>query len=498
MSSDDTERVPLAERIVTPLQDTSAPRDREPDAADLEKLRTWQEARIGRKLRGEYESALLRLGELVDDNLDARMRIASVRVEGAGKTRPSFLHWLIEPHLSDVRTDASTLNDVLGVSKRISNKLLESDVFSIVVPRLEQSRGELAGPGDLELVLHTRPKGKYFLKTATEIGDQEGSVSVQGRIRNAFGGAEILETTLSSGLRTRLAGHVSISAPLTPSLRTRGELSVFGIEKDLTAYASCVEGIRGVRAAIKSINRHTTNEVSYEAALRHIHALTESASLSIREAAGHSVKSSLSHTWSYDSRDDKAIPSRGGYFRTYNELAGLGGDTAFLKSQASFQVARRLFPHSSISLSGRAGCLYSLDPASPPRFNDRFQLGGPLDVRMFKQSGLGPRDGSNALGGDLFWAVGLSVISDLPRRPQWPVKTHVFVNAGRLDTLNRDRSLTDNVRDSISKPCVSAGVGLLYRLDLVRVEVNFGVPLVANKTDAHRRGFQLGIGVEFL
>ena len=83
--------------------------------------------------------------------------------------------------------------------------------------------------------------------------------------------------------------------------------------------------------------------------------------------------------------------------------------------------------------------MYGLDPTGPPRFNDRFQLGGPLDVRMFKQSGLGPRDGSNALGGDLFWAVGLSVISDLPRKPQWPVKTHVFVNAGRLDTLNRGK-----------------------------------------------------------
>lgn len=48
-----------------PLANTSAPRDKEPPEADLEKLRKWQEERITRKLRGEYESAVLHLAEVV-------------------------------------------------------------------------------------------------------------------------------------------------------------------------------------------------------------------------------------------------------------------------------------------------------------------------------------------------------------------------------------------------------------------------------------------------
>ena len=65
-SVDDVEPVvPLAERIVAPLRSTALPREREPDPADLDKVRKWQEERIERKLRGEYESLLLRLGELV-------------------------------------------------------------------------------------------------------------------------------------------------------------------------------------------------------------------------------------------------------------------------------------------------------------------------------------------------------------------------------------------------------------------------------------------------
>ena len=182
-----------------------------------------------------------------------------------------------------------------------------------------------------------------------------------------------------------------------------------------------------------------------------------------------------------------------------------------------------------MSFSGRAGYIHPFGSIGNAPFNDRFQMGGPLDVRMFKQNGLGPREGKgvgtgtgtggmgvggDSLGGDLFWATGLSVVSDLPARPDWPVKVQAFVNAGRLDLLNRAggagagagaagakggaRTLVDNVRDSLSRPCVSVGVGLLYRFDPVRVEVNFGVPVVANRNDGLRRGFQVGIGLDFL
>ena len=47
-----------------PLHNSAAPRDKEPDV-DLEKLRKWQEERIARKLRGDYEYANMRLSEVV-------------------------------------------------------------------------------------------------------------------------------------------------------------------------------------------------------------------------------------------------------------------------------------------------------------------------------------------------------------------------------------------------------------------------------------------------
>ncbi len=58
--------------------------------------------------------------------------------------------------------------------------------------------------------------------------------------------------------------------------------------------------------------------------------------------------------------------------------------------------------------------------------------------------------------------------------------------------------MVENIKDTVTRPSVSAGVGLIYKFDPVRVEVNVGVPLVASRSDGTRRGVQVGIGLEFL
>ncbi len=174
-----------------PLHNTSAPRDMEPTDADLEKLRRWQEERIARKLRGEYQSAVLRLAEIVshrgrvnirnssycltqvNDNIDSPLRLASVRVEGAVHTRKSFLGTLVNPYLHSEPTSQS-LSSILHDARAIGHLLNETDLFNSVFAKVERSREPLAQPNDVELVFQTREKPRMFLKTSTEIGNNEG------------------------------------------------------------------------------------------------------------------------------------------------------------------------------------------------------------------------------------------------------------------------------------------------------------------------------------
>ena len=63
----------------------------------------------------------------------------------------------------------------------------------------------------------------------------------------------------------------------------------------------------------------------------------------MREASGQSFKSSLSHTWVRDTRDDKLTGTRGIYTKIYQEIAGIGGDAKFHKLEAEGQLSRSLF-----------------------------------------------------------------------------------------------------------------------------------------------------------
>ncbi|EKM56873.1 uncharacterized protein PHACADRAFT_208046 [Phanerochaete carnosa HHB-10118-sp] len=479
-----------------PLQNTSAPRDGE-IMVDLTKLKKWQEERIARRLRGEYESAVLHLAEVINANIETHMRLAAVRVEGTPHTRASFLGSLVQPYLAKPNPDQQTLASVMHDARAIGSLLQETDIFESVYAQVERCREPLAQHGDVELVFMTKERSRMYLKTATELGNNEAGASATCRIRNAFGGAEAIEAHLAFGTTTRIAYNASLTAPLTNDLKTRGELSLYGFERDNTPYCSAFEGVRGIRAVVRNgtLSRGL-HELGYEGVLRHVGNLQPSASVSMRGAAGLSIKSAISHAWTCDTRDDSIFGTRGAYLRLAQELAGLGGDASFYKAEGHAQFVRPLVPGVSLSFAARSGLLWPL--GKPVPFPDRFQLGGPTSVRMFRMNSMGPHDGPDSLGGDAYWSAGLSVISDIPRKPHWPVKLHGFLNAGRLDSVDHSKPLQQSLVSAFSKPSVSAGLGLVYRLQGIRVEMNFGLPLVAAQAEGARKGFQLGIGMEFL
>ncbi|KAG6811989.1 hypothetical protein H0H92_004954 [Tricholoma furcatifolium] len=479
---------------------------REKELDELEaKILKWQQERIAKKMQGEYESA-------VQDNRTTPLRISSVKVQGTNHTRSSFLGGLINP-LLPASNAPSDLESVLHTSRKISSLLQKTDNFHAVEATLHRSE-DASSPNDVDIVYKVREKGRLYLNTATEMGNNEGTASATGRLRNIFGGAEVLEAHLSFGTKTKRSFRASLSAPLTSDLETYGELSAFGTEKDNSSFASCREDLRGLKAIVRNgIPSRGAHEFAYEAVLRHIGHLSPTASISVREAAGQNLKSSLSHNFVLDTQNDTLMPTRGCRFKIANEFAGLGGDASFYKGEVEGHISRPIIDGVSLSLAARTGFLCGL--SKPTLLSDRFQLGGSTSVRGFKENGLGPKDGHDSLGGDLRWSVGASLISHIPLKPHWPVKGHAWLNAGGLDSIDRSelhdfisnnnlklslvgKPLGDAVHKSFTNPSISMGVGLIYRFDPVRAEVNFGIPLVSRKGDNTKKGLQIGVGLEFL
>lgn len=125
-------------------------------------------------------------------------------------------------------------------------------------------------------------------------------------------------------------------------------------------------------------------------------------------------------------------------------------------------------------------------------------LGGPTCIRMFRLNSLGPKFRHDSLGGDAFWAVGASLLSPIPMRSHWPLKLHAFTNLGQLAQVQPNAARKNHHWTELAQPSVSAGFGVLFQQGPVRLELNFGLPLVARVGDGIRKGLQFGIGIDFL
>lgn len=365
-------------------------------------------------------------------------------------------------------------------------------------------------PTDIDVYLSAQERGQYTIKTGTEAGTTEADAYINAELRNLFGGAETLNAHASLGTRTRSAYSVGLDTPVLSNPDFKFSVNGFA-SSTLKSWASHEEVLRGGNSILtyltKNGHRHA---VGYSGIWRQITNLAENASPTVRADAGDSFKSALTHTWTHDKRDYPLLPTKGYFMKTVSELAGYGplkGDVSFFKTQAESQVAVP-FGDTGVTFTAglRGGLLYPLTRQAS-RINDRFQLGGPNDVRGFRLCGLGPHDGTDAVGGDVFAAGGASLLFPIPRvGKETPLRLQAFINGGRLlslDALNKDAPTMENMKKTVRKltdgvPSCAFGLGLVYAHPIARFEINFSLPLVTRDDEQSRKGLSFGVGVEFL
>ncbi|KAI1863222.1 uncharacterized protein JN550_009748 [Neoarthrinium moseri] len=501
-------------------------------------LRT-ETASVDQKLAAGEEQALAqtRNMDLLSHNGTLPVTVSSVQVHGARNTRKSFLNPLFEPLVEGSRNTTYTLAEMLDEIGAAVGKLQKFDIFhdQIHVHLSQPSQVDPStSPTDLDVALRVREKSRVFLKTGTDLGNTEGSAYGTMLLRNLFGGAESLALNASTGTRTRSAYSAEFATPVlsNPDLRLSFEGLASSTHKPWASHEEAVKG-GGVKLNWTS-PAGDRYQVGYTGAWRQLTGLGERASPTVRGDAGDSVKSALSCSFSRDRRDNPMLPQSGYLIKTATELAGwgsLGGDVAFSKSEMELGGAvpvpvPGVQGNSGISIGGglRAGMLYplplgyGLSGAKPSRINDRFALGGPTDVRGFSLGGLGPRDGRDALGGDVFAAGSVNMLFPLPRvGPDSPFRIQLFASGGRsvalrsrvkgketpagqgLDAGTVWDGMVSATKDlSTGLPSIAVGLGLVYAHPVARFEVNFSLPLVVRREEEKLKGLSVGVGINFL
>lgn len=386
---------------------------------------------------------------------------------------------------------------------------------------LDKTAASTPARTDLSVLLTVVEKSRLLLKTGTDLGNTEGTGYVNGTYRNVFGGAESLNASASIGTRTRSAYEINFQSPIAANPDIIAEVGGYASSRSHHHYASHEEALKGGRVGVKWGKREDEHEVGYTGMWRQVTGLAEDASASVRQNAGDSVKSALNYTFTRDRRDNTLLPGSGYLYKCSSEVAGwggLGGDVAFSKTEMETQGAVTI-PGTGISVTAglRGGLLYPLSlglgdakvAPKPSRINDRFQLGGPTDVRGFRECGLGAKDEADSVGGDAYLAGGASILFPLPRLGvEKPLRIQAFVNGGRLVGLQgisgtRGDDVSGSVMNAMRRmteqlPSIAAGVGIVYAHPVARFELNFCLPIVKRPEEKARKGLQFGVGMNFL
>ncbi|KAI9139371.1 surface antigen-domain-containing protein [Paraphysoderma sedebokerense] len=442
--------------------------------------------------QGKFEDPR-RLAEVIKHNYAKPMLIHRISFLGIERTKQTLLETYIKPALR-----SATLGDILSNLQSAIDGLNRLGIFDNVNIVLD-TIGEKDGNGPVELVdvvVKVKEKGLLLSKMDTSVGDSEGRLSASFSVRNVFGAAELLRTNISFGTRTSSAFECSFLKPINANPATLLEISAFNLIKNFQSTSGHDELVRGVYAKYYTYSSYGRHSFSYDLDWRQVCNLASNASLSVRHEAGHSLKSSISHIFERDLRDNQLLPTRGYFVKLHNEFAGLGGSVKYLKNELDSQLAIPLGQGFSLSTTLRTGLIVPFDN-DRTRINDRFFVGGVTSVRGFEYHGIGPRDGRDALGGDVHYQLGVSLFTPIPKLSdkEW-IKGHVWVNGGNLSQVNTDTKLVPTIFNS--PPTISIGTGVVLRHPMCRLEFNFGVPFQVRQGDQIKKGWSVGLGISFL
>ena len=161
------------------------------------------------------------------------------------------------------------------------------------------------------------------------------------------------------------------------------------------------------------------------------------------------ISSIIGYTWNWDRRNDPITPTRGFDMSLSQDVAGLGGDVNYLRTEGSAAWYRGLWKGVRFSSRLSAGYIFPFADDDTVRINNRFFRGG-SSFRGFDVAGLGPReidrvfdeDGNEvrlrrgrSLGGNLYYqgTFELTVPNYLPE--EYGIKTALFTDVGSLGRL---------------------------------------------------------------
>lgn len=309
--------------------------------------------------------------------------------------------------------------------------------------------------------------------------------------RNLLGTGRIL--SLKGTLAQKRSEYdLSFTEPYFLGRNLTAGIDLFNISQDYQSSSSYDEdSIGGALRFGWSFNERVSESMKYTLRQDDIHDVASNASLYIREQAGKTMTSMVSHSISYDVRDSTVRPTDGYVLTLSNDLAGLGGDNKFLRTDVYAAYYYPVAKDWTVAVKGHGGYIFGLN-GKDVRINERYFLGG-NNLRGFEQGGAAARTkNGDAIGGNWLATGTLELIFPLGLPTEFGLRGRVFSDIG---IAGKPDDTSKYAIDYSSEPRASVGFGISWDspMGLINIDIAHAVKKQDyDETEVFRLNFGTG------
>ncbi len=402
----------------------------------------------------------------------------------------------------NIEGNLRTLDNVI----RREFRVVEGDPYS--TSKLQRSEQRLRNLGFFEDVKIATARGsapdKIIInvdveeKSTGEVTFGAGFSTVDGPLAD-FGIRE--RNLLGKGQDLRLRGtlaadrsqiDVGFTEPYFLGRDVSAGFDVFHTTQDLRQESSFDRETTGGRLRFGyALTENLRQDVYYSYQQTEVADVDSNASRFIRDQEGENITSLVGQSLTYDKLDNRLTPTEGYYARLNLDVAGLGGDSEFLRPEVRTAAYHSFAPQWTLMLRATGGYVHALNDKI--QIQDRFFLGG-RDMRGFDNAGIGPRDTTtgDALGGNIYYTGTTELMFPLGLPDDLGFRGAVFVDAGSLMDVDENGP---EVSDEGSVRA-AAGVGLAWGSPFGPVRLDFAQAFLKEDQDVEET-FRFTFGTRF-
>jgi outer membrane protein insertion porin family len=411
----------------------------------------------------------------------------------------------------DISGNVRTLDEVI----RREFRVVEGDAFN--ASKIRRTRQRIQNLGFFSKVDLRTVQGSSSDRTIIEVDVEEQSTgelsfgagfsttdgpigNVSLRERNLLGrGQDVRLDFLISGQRSQL--NFSFTEPYFLDQDLAAGFDAYRTESDRTSNQTFKERNLGGGFRLGwNWSEFFRQNVRYNVSNDEIFDVKATSSEVIRAQDGSAVSSVISQEVSYDRRDSRINPTDGYLVSLHNDVAGLGGDTRYLRTRLRASYYRPIGDDLVASVSGEAGQIFGFDENI--RITDMFFLGG-ANLRGFETKGVGPRDltSGDYLGGKKYFAGTVQLSFPLGLPEEYRIRGRAFSDFGTLfDTeftnANVDGDPTNlRITDKASIRA-SVGAGITWESPFGPFAFDLAYPVIKEDTD-NEEFFRFSVGTRF-